>query len=58
MSENTTQKAVTLDALQAAAPLIATKAEVAKVKEQIQNIEAAGVKIGRASGRERVWYLV
>ena len=41
MSENTTQKAVTLDALQAAAPLIATKAEVAK--EQIQNIEAAGV---------------
>ena len=43
MPENTTQKAVTLDALQAAAPLIATKAEVAKVKEQIQNIEAAGV---------------
>ena len=36
MSENTTQKAVTLDALQAAAPLIATKAEAAKVKEQIR----------------------
>ena len=34
---------LSLDALQAAAPLIATKAEVAKVKEQIQNIEAAGV---------------
>lgn len=43
MSENTTQKAVTLEALQAAAPLIATKAEVAKVEEQVKSIEAASV---------------
>lgn len=43
MPENTTQKAVTLDALQAAAPLIATKAEVAKVEEQVKTIEAASV---------------
>lgn len=43
MPENTTQKVVTLEALQEAAPLIATKAEVAKIEEQVKSIEAAGV---------------
>lgn len=43
MPENINQKVVTLDALQEAAPLIATKAEVAKVEEQVKTIEAASV---------------
>lgn len=42
MSEST-QKVVTLEALGAASALIATKAEVAKVKEQVENIETGGV---------------
>lgn len=42
MSEST-QKVVTLGSLEAASALIATKAEVAKVKEQVENLEMGGV---------------
>lgn len=43
MSENTTRKVVTLEALEAASAQIATKAEVEAVKQQIAEGAAAGV---------------
>lgn len=43
MQENTNQKAVTLEALAAAAPMIATKAEVAAVKKQVEDMQPGNV---------------
>ena len=45
MSETTTnKKVVSFESLQAASALIATKAEVAKVKAQVDNIESSAVE--------------
>lgn len=45
MSETTTnKKVVSFESLQAASALIATKAEVAKVKAQVDSIESSAVE--------------
>ena len=53
MSETTTnKKVVSFESLQAASALIATKAEVAKVKAQVDNIESSAVEPSPLTGTQ------